>query len=149
MRPTSSRVLTWQKNISVRNFELSSTCTPLQAKNMDHYQACLCYNLVNRGFCYKQCPDNETVQLQFTSQVSPAINNQCASVNLNPNALPQPPVWQTNFATPAKTTTVPPVNIAQVTESTAAPVAVATSTSDSRNSILNNIFIALAPFLYL
>jgi hypothetical protein len=73
-----------------------ATCEPLTATNQTHYQHCLCYHLVNLSLCYQQCTSPAAVA-EYTGQVAPQTTAQCASIGLNPLALPQPPIWQTWF----------------------------------------------------
>jgi hypothetical protein len=85
---------------------LDATCTPLLARNRTHYDTCLCYHAVNLGFCYSQCPNNSTVQAEFNGGIANSIVSYCGAVRLNPQALPQPPVWQT--FNPSTTPSSPP-----------------------------------------
>ncbi|KAJ3323100.1 hypothetical protein HDV06_002112 [Boothiomyces sp. JEL0866] len=78
---------------------LDSTCTPLQKPDPTNYQKCLCYQLVNAKICYAQCPNNSTVQTQFTNGVLVNLNAQCKTAQLDPNNLPQPAPWVTYTAT--------------------------------------------------
>jgi hypothetical protein len=79
----------------------SSTCDPLMARNRTHYDHCLCYHFVNLGLCYLQCQSQAAIQ-EHQGQVIPQITAQCTAVQLNPRALPQPPIWQTFFQTSAQ-----------------------------------------------
>lgn len=78
---------------------LDSTCSPLQKNDPTNYQKCLCYQLVNTKNCYAQCPNNSTVQTQFTTGVLASLNAQCKTAQLDPNNLPQPAPWVTYTAT--------------------------------------------------
>jgi hypothetical protein len=97
----------FQPCLDTQKTYLDTTCEPLSSKNATFYgnielitlEICKCYNLVNVGFCYKQCPGNIQVQQQLAGTVEPQIIAQCGlpQVSLNPNRLPQPPIWVTFF----------------------------------------------------
>ncbi|KAL2911583.1 hypothetical protein HK105_208922 [Polyrhizophydium stewartii] len=74
---------------------LQATCEPMRATNMTLYQDCHCYHFVNLALCYQLCPDDPTQQAVLAGSVKPSITAECNAANLNPNALPQPPPWQT------------------------------------------------------
>ncbi|KAJ3055796.1 hypothetical protein HK097_009179 [Rhizophlyctis rosea] len=92
------------------NFK-SATCDPLASKpnGTALVQACQCYQSVNLALCYKQCEGNTTL-LPELAGVNQERDTYCRLAGLNPQALPQPPPWQTNnlptpSAAPAATQT--------------------------------------------
>jgi hypothetical protein len=48
-----------------------------------------------------QCQSQAAIQ-EHQGQVIPQITAQCNAVQLNPRALPQPPIWQTFFQSSAQ-----------------------------------------------
>jgi hypothetical protein len=137
-----------QQDCTLTNYEpckrenlifLENTCNPLLATNRTHYNHCLCYHNVNLANCIEQCPNNSTA-IAENSAVRNAVASLCAAVSLNPNALPNPPIWST--FTP--TTSVAPV--APRNTAIAPPASTATSTPKS-SALAGSSFAVLLGFV--
>jgi len=100
----------FQNCLNIADDFLSSTCGPLQKTNSSLYNDCLCYNDVNRGLCYKQCPNNSTLQAQYSGGIQPKITADCGAAQLNPSALPSPAPWQTAGLLPSSLGAFPTVS---------------------------------------
>jgi hypothetical protein len=70
------------------------------AANPTDYNACLCYQAVNLGYCYGLCLDNTTLVDEFEGSVKSNSENACKVAELDPSDLPKTPVWQDHELTP-------------------------------------------------
>ncbi|KAJ3300448.1 hypothetical protein HK104_000506 [Borealophlyctis nickersoniae] len=99
-----------------------------KVNNATMYTVCLCYQAVNLGFCYKQCPTNSTLQAEFQSTVQPNITKDCGDAGLDPARLPQIAPWR------ADATALPSASTSSPARSTAGSSPSSTATTSAQNN---------------
>jgi hypothetical protein len=83
----------------------TSTCGPLQARNVSWYNTCLCLNTVNIGLCYNQCTsDPEAVTQGKAFQAT--ITARCSAVNIDPKGPYPPAPWVNGGVVVTPTTSI-------------------------------------------
>ncbi|KAJ2997667.1 hypothetical protein HDV02_005231 [Globomyces sp. JEL0801] len=83
------------------------TCAPMKITNPQYYVQCICYQQVNYGYCYQQCPNNVTVQNELKNVIVPIINQACQVANMTPTALPTPAPWDKYIPAPKPVVVIP------------------------------------------